>query len=154
MSLKGLKLVLASLCVSVSALAQEGGGTPGMIKMDETAITAAFSGKTHEGFYSYNSVRTGEQAYDETYNADGTLNYNEGMFTDTGTWWVDRHQLCHSYSYDPPEMTHCFYIYRKDRCYYFYSSYLKTTGLPIHARQWNNRSIIHGESKTCELPIA
>jgi len=117
-------------------------------------LKAALSGNTLEGFYAEQDVTTGTSDYWETYHSDGTLTYFEPGLSDKGKWQVINNQLCHKYDVDPPEMEHCFYIYKENNCYYFFESLFKLTGQARHTDNWNNRSIIKGQAKTCEALIS
>jgi len=117
-------------------------------------IQSAIVGNTLEGFYQYEDVQTGEQSYEETYAHDGELLYKEGDMSDRGKWWIANNQLCHNYDIDIPKIDHCFFIYRDNNCFYYFESYYAQTGEMRHAKYWNNRSIIRGEGKTCELLVS
>ncbi|MEP3891754.1 MAG: hypothetical protein ABJN69_14950 [Hellea sp.] len=125
-----------------------------MLALKGSDIKKSLNGKTLEGFYQFEGVLTGEQSYEETYQRDGILIYKEGDFTDKGKWWISNHQLCHNYDVDVPKIDHCFFIYKENYCYYYFESYYAQTGQMRHSEDWNNRSIIRGEGKTCELLVS
>jgi len=123
-------------------------------QMSGDEIESVFSGKTAEGFYSRKNVLSGSQDYIETYHADGTLSYQQGEFQDSGQWDIRQDELCHEYDYDEPGAEHCFHIYQRQNCYYFYSAELKRVRIPVTDFNWNNRNIIRGESLTCDQLVS
>ena len=137
------------ICISGNAF-----GQAALVPLKEQDIKSAIQGKTLEGFYQFEDVMTGEQSYEETYKTDGSLVYKEGDSIDKGKWWISKNQLCHTYNIDVPKIDHCFFIYRENNCFYYYESFYAQTGKMAHAQNWNNRSIIQGEGKTCELLVS
>lgn len=146
-----MRLVFAAILflVPVTASASED-----FRQMSGSEIETVFSGKTAEGFYIRKNVLSGTQDYVETYHADGTLSYQQGEFTDTGIWEIQTDELCHEYDYDAPGTQHCFHIYQRQNCYYFFSAELKRYNIPPNDFNWNNRNIIRGESLTCDLLVS
>ena len=142
-------LLILFLGLAIPAYAQDT-----LVPLKGPDIKSALQGHTLEGFYQFEDVLTGEQSYEETYQKDGRLIYKEGDLTDQGKWWVSNNQLCHHYDIDVPKIDHCFIIYQENNCYYYFESYYAQTGKMHHAREWNNRSIIKGEGKTCELLVS
>lgn len=147
--MKRITLGLFFLAVATPAFSQNA-----LIPQYGDSLKKALSGKTLEGFYQSEDVLAGNQSYEETYQKNGTLLYKEGDFTDRGKWWVSNNQLCHNYDIDVPKIDHCFFIYKENNCFYYFESYFARTGKMKHAQEWNNRSIVKGEGKTCELLIS
>lgn len=145
---------LWTLCFLVIGFVSPTQAQSALVPLKGADIEAALNGKTLEGFYQFEDVITGEQSYEETYEKGGSLTYREGETRDKGKWWISKNQLCHNYDIDNPKIDHCFFIYRENNCYYYFESYYAQTGKMRHAPEWNNRSIIQGEGKTCELLVS
>ena len=110
-------------------------------------------GKTLEGFYRSADVLTGTHAYTETYHSDGRLIYDEKGLKDQGKWWIESDQLCHNYDSDNSEIDHCFYIFKDEFCFYYFEAFPSEPGKRHFSGKWNNRGLIRGQGKTCELPF-
>ena len=115
------------------------------VPLDEDALIAAFSDKTHRGTYSFKRPNIDTFAFVETTTSDGRTVHKHGEATDTGTWRVRANVICFTYeNWDSigRETMHCFNIYQRGNCYYHY-------GLGAGG-SFTARSVHDGETPDCE----
>ncbi len=112
-------------------------------------LRAAFSGKTHDGFYRFERESIPTHSFSETTTADGRVTHIQGPETITGTWRIKGDQICYTYD-DTWRRELCFDMYRVGNCYYHYI--MTEAGRPIQA--WTARSHPRGEQPDCDAQIS
>lgn len=118
------------------------------VPLDEDALMAAFSDKTHRGTYNFKRPNIDSFAFEETTTSDGKTRHEHGDKVDLGTWRVKANVICFHYTnWDGGTHDACFNIYVKGNCYYHYGL---RSGLGGGA--FTARSVHAGETPECEPP--
>ena len=113
-------------------------------------------GKTIKGEYRYLRERTQTFNFKEAHYADGTTLYTEGKMRERGQWYtLGDYKICYKYPSSPLlSGTHCFWVYKSERCYYGYSiSSMSYRGVPRNYDDWSARWIIEGDGGSCDVPV-
>lgn len=139
-----------SLCLTADiSLAQTDHASTDFLTDDQ--LRAAFSGKTHNGFYRRFLVPYGDQTFVETYAKDGTLSYTAGEIVASGSWQIDNKKIC--FTYDNPDfLPGCFYVTQIEGCYYSYETNTNFSDIVPGRDPWWIRSYIDGTSPDCADP--
>jgi hypothetical protein len=121
------------------------GAKPSGSSMDETAIRAAFAGKTIQGNYASGKPFT------ETYEADGAIIYRERNIEYRGHWSIQGDAFCTIYNSDPTGG--CFTVKQEStNCYEFYFV-SRTEGQAANNETvkpaWTARAAVTDRDATC-----
>ena len=124
------------------------------IKGDE--LKALFFNQTAIG--EYHSVNGGIKSdqFTEYHRPDGTTDYIElGQKTEKGLWWlVGGDRICYRYPGNKVfNRTYCFFIFKREQCYYNYSFGAMSLKGPRNPDWWTSRFIIKGKGGSCEAPV-
>jgi len=122
-------------------------------KLTADELRAVFSGKTHNGTYSFLRSDIKTYAFTETTFANGDVKHvqktRDKELIDTGDWEIEDDTIC--YDYDDKRLRQaCFRIYVVGNCYYHYQ--VSVQGFP--ASGFSARSVIKGENPSCEPGFA
>lgn len=116
--------------------------------MTDAQLFKAFSSTTHIGAYRRYLAIYGAQQFTETYNADGTLDYEANGVVSKGVWEIRENQICFDY-FNPDFLPGCFYVVEAEGCYYSYEAY-ETRPKPVAGRDpWWIRSYVEGTEPEC-----
>ena len=113
--------------------------------MDESAIRAAFSGKTIQGNYASG------KAFTESYAADGAIDYRERGIEYRGHWSIQAGSFCTIYHTDPAGG--CYSVrHVSENCYEFY--YVTRTEAQAAERDlgrpaWTARAAVADRDASC-----
>jgi hypothetical protein len=113
--------------------------------MDDTALRAAFSGKTIQGNYASGKPFT------ETYKADGSIDYSEQSVAYHGHWSLQAGAFCTIYHSDPTGG--CFQVRQvSTNCYEFYfvtRTEAEAAGRELSRPAWTARAAVSDRDETC-----
>lgn len=117
-------------------------------QLDNAGLVAAYAGKTHLSFYRRHVEEYGGKYFEESYSADGTLQYRAGDIALTGLWQVANGRICFQYP-DTPLNSGCFIVTHEAGCYYSYQ--IDSDGNPfgLATGEWWIRAHVKGTKPNC-----
>ena len=143
-----LMILIALAAFAAPASAQWAGN---LEPLSGEALKNTFSGKTMDGIYKQQRQRTGTSLFTETFNEDGTTEYNEGDLNDTGYWVVTEDVICFRYTGPLSGNVSCFVVFKNGTCLYSYSpNAIQSDGTPYNPNLWSVKTIIRGDVSTCD----
>ncbi len=116
--------------------------------LDDAGLVAAYAGKTHLSFYRRHVEAYGGKYFEETYRADGTLDYHAGDVALSGFWQVANGRICFQYP-ESPLNAGCFVVAHEAGCYYSYQ--IDEDGEPfgLSTGEWWIRAHVKGTKPDC-----
>lgn len=117
-------------------------------QLDDAGLVAAYAGKTHLSFYRRHVEEYGGKYFEESYMADGTLQYRGGDIALTGQWRVANGRICFQYPQTPLN-SGCFIVTHEAGCYYSYQ--IDDNGQPFGRAtgEWWIRAHVKGTRPDC-----
>ncbi len=117
-------------------------------QLDDAGLQAAYAGKTHLSFYRRHVEAYGGKYFEESYSADGALQYRAGDVALTGYWQVANGRICFQYP-DTPLNSGCFVVTYEAGCYYSYQ--INDDGEPfgLATGEWWIRAHVKGTKPDC-----
>lgn len=115
-----------------------------------------FMGKTAIGEYHSANGGIKNDRFTELHKPDGHTDYIElGQRTENGLWWlVGDNRICYRYPGNEVfNRTYCFFVFKREDCYYNYSFGAMGLKGPRNADWWTSRFVIKGDGGSCNAPV-
>ena len=137
-----LLLILSFVSVQVHAQAD----VP--VLLNDEQLHLAYSGQTHVSYYRQNIETYGGVFFEESYHADGTLDYRAGEVTSAGFWQVANGKICFQYP-GTPLADGCFVVVKEGGCFYSYEIGIDGRPIGLASGEWWIRATIEGSDGQC-----
>lgn len=136
-----IPVFIIGLCFTASAAAEQR-------VLDDAALVAAYANKTHLSFYRRPVEEYGGLYFEETYYADGALDYYAGDVALKGFWSVANGRICFDYP-ETPLYAACFIVTEEGGCYYSYETDETGNAPGLSNGDWWIRAHIKGTKPQC-----
>ncbi len=117
--------------------------------LSKSELTRVFTDRTHHGSYNFMRRNIDTVAFTETTSADNRTYHKQGKRVDTGSWNINKNQIC--FSYDTVFSSGCFHMYQSGNCYYHF---VLTPPPASGLGHFTARSFIKGETPNCRPNIS
>ena len=134
------------IVIAIALAAAPVGAAPRLL--DDAELVAAYAGKTHLSFYRRYVEAYGGKYFEESYRADGELDYRAGDVGLSGLWQVANGRICFQYP-ETSLSSGCFVVTHDAGCYYSYQ--IGDDGEPIGLTtgEWWIRAHVKGTKPDC-----
>ena len=116
--------------------------------LNDAELVAAYAGKTHLSFYRRHVKEYGGKYFEESYRADGTLDYRAGDVALSGSWQAANGRICFQYP-ETPLNSGCFVVAHEAGCYYSYQIGENGEPIGLSTGEWWIRAHVKGTKPDC-----